>query len=170
MAYPTVEYVRELLPVGGQGIPDATIEAALQVAIAQVVAVTDDPAGDEPLGVAYRRRGVDSAYGLYSQQAYGHTIARVRGASVEDSGRFMVTTPSTSGEAPLPRRVGTRSMLPSTWLNRTLRCEYVGADGKAATTSGVLCDWCPAGPILLVGGARTILAWDRLALIELAGD
>ena len=45
-----------------------------------------------------------------------------------------------------------------------------GREPKAATTTGTLLDWCPAGPILLIADARTILAWERLALIELAGD
>jgi hypothetical protein len=34
----------------------------------------------------------------------------------------------------------------------------------------VLCDWCPAGPILLIAGARTVVSWERLCLIELVGD
>ena len=89
---------------------------------------------------------------------------------MEDAARIMLTTPSANGEKPLPRRIGTRSMLPSTWISRSLRVEYTDASGKAATTEGVLCDWCPAGPILLIAGARTVLAWERLCLIELAGD
>ena len=87
----------------------------------------------------------------------------------EDLAAYM-TAPASNGEAPLPRRIGTRSMLPSTWLNRSLRVEYVDASGKAATTEGVLCDWCPVGPVLLIAGARTIVGWERLCLIELAGD
>ena len=51
MAYPTAEYMRTLLPVAGKGITDPMIRAAIEVAIARVVSVTDDPAGDEPLGV-----------------------------------------------------------------------------------------------------------------------
>ncbi len=58
----------------------------------------------------------------------------------------------------------------STWLGRTLRCEYTDASGKAATTDGTLLDWCPSGPILLIAGARTIVSWDRLVLVELVGD
>ena len=61
-------------------------------------------------------------------------------------------------------------MLPSTWINRALRVEYVDANGKGAATTGTLLDWCPVGPILLLAGARTILAWERLVLIELTGD
>ena len=87
----------------------------------------------------------------------------------EDFAGYLVA-PSTNGDAPLPRRAGTRSMIPSTWSSRQLRIEYVGADGKAATTTGTLADWCPVGPILHIAGARTILGWDRLVLVELAGN
>ncbi|MDP8951958.1 MAG: hypothetical protein M3N18_06940 [Actinomycetota bacterium] len=87
----------------------------------------------------------------------------------EDVGVYM-TAPTTNGDRPLPRRVGTRSMLPSTWISRSLRVEYVDASGRAATTTGTLLDWCPAGPILLLAGARTIVGWDRLVLVELAAD
>ena len=88
----------------------------------------------------------------------------------EDFAPYVVTTPSTNGDKPLPRRIGTRSMLPSTWVGRSLHVEYVGADGRAATTTGTLADWCPVGPVLIISGARTIVGWDRLVLVELAGD
>ena len=87
----------------------------------------------------------------------------------EDVAQYM-TAPTANGDRPVARRVGTRSMLPSTWISRSLRVEYVDASGKAATTDGVLLDWCPVGPVLLLAGARTILAWDRVVLVELAGD
>jgi len=88
----------------------------------------------------------------------------------EDFAPYVVTTPSTNGDKPLPRHIGTRSMLPSLWLGRSLRCEYTDASGKAATTDGTLLDWCPVGPILLIAGARTILAWERNVLCELQED
>ena len=87
----------------------------------------------------------------------------------EDMGVYM-TAPTSNGDKPLPRRVGTRSMLPSTWISRSLRVEYTDASGKAATTEGVLLDWCPVGPILLLAGARAVLAWERIVLVELTGD
>ena len=87
----------------------------------------------------------------------------------EDVGVYM-TAPTTNGDKPLPRRLGTRSMLPSTWINRSLRVEYVGADGHAATTDAVLLDWCPVGMLVLVAGAKTLLSWDRLVLAELVED
>ena len=60
--------------------------------------------------------------------------------------------------------------MPSTWVSRELRVEYVGADGKAARTSGVLLDTYPAGMILSLAGAKALLSWDRLVLAELIDD
>ncbi len=86
-------------------------------------------------------------------------------------GRFMVTTPSSNGERLLPRRVGTtRTMLPSTWLGRGLKIEYVGGDSVARETTGVLLDWCPVGMLVLIAGAKTLLSWDRVILAELQED
>ncbi len=62
------------------------------------------------------------------------------------------------------------NMLPSTWISRSLRVEYTDASGRAAATEGVLLDWCPVGPILLLAGARAVLAWERIVLVELTGD
>jgi len=90
-------------------------------------------------------------------------------ATAETNGAM--TAPAGYEDAPLPKRNGHhRGMLPSTWLQRELRLEYIGADDKANTTTGVLLDWFPAGPVLNVGGARTLVSWDRIALIELIGD
>ncbi len=87
----------------------------------------------------------------------------------EDLAAYM-TAPTSNGDRPLPRRIGTRSMLPSTWLGRTLKCEYTDASGKAATTDGTLLDWCPVGMLVSIAGAKTLLAWERLVLVELQED
>lgn len=58
-------------------------------------------------------------------------------------------------------------MVPSTWLDRTLRVEYADAGGKKVESSGVLLDWCPVGVILSFAGAKTLIPWERLALVEL---
>ena len=42
----------------------------------------------------------------------------------EEMGVYM-TAPTKNGEAPLPRRNGPKGLLPSTWLQRTLRVQYV---------------------------------------------
>jgi hypothetical protein len=61
-------------------------------------------------------------------------------------------------------------MLPSTWLNRTLRLEYTDCHGSGQEASGVLLDFFPAGPVLNLQGARTIIAWDRLTVMQLVDD
>jgi hypothetical protein len=59
---------------------------------------------------------------------------------------------------------------PSTWLERTLKLEYVDSFGVGQATSGTLLDLYPAGPVLNIGGAKTLLSWDRLVLCELVED
>ena len=88
---------------------------------------------------------------------------------MEETAQYMVA-PTTNGDKPLPRRIGTRSMLPTTWISRELEIQYTSADGRGTTTRGVLCDWCPVGPVLLVAGARTILGWERICVIKLLED
>jgi hypothetical protein len=82
----------------------------------------------------------------------------------------MMSAPTVNGEGPLPKRNGPKGMLPPTWLNRTLKVEYVGSDGLGATTTAVLLDYYPAGPIFSVEAAKTLISWDRLVLCELVED
>lgn len=82
----------------------------------------------------------------------------------------LYTIPKTNGEAPLPKRGGPKGIMPSTWTNRTLRLEYVGGDGLMRESSGTLLDCYPAGAIINIKGAKTLLSWDRLALAELVED
>ena len=42
--------------------------------------------------------------------------------------------------------------------------------GSGQQTSGTLLDLYPAGPVLNIGGAKTLLSWDRLVLCELVED
>ena len=42
--------------------------------------------------------------------------------------------------------------------------------GSGQQTSGVLLDFYPTGPVLSIGGAKTLLPWDRLVLCELVED
>jgi hypothetical protein len=51
-----------------------------------------------------------------------------------------------------------------------LRVAYVDCRGAGQETSGTLLDLYPAGPVLNIGGARTLLSWDRLVLCELVED
>lgn len=82
-----------------------------------------------------------------------------------------MTTPGGFEDSPLPKRNGARGLLPSTWLGRSVKLEYTDASGLAVETTGTLLDYCGTGPIFNLSGARVLLAWDRLVLIELAaGD
>jgi len=51
-----------------------------------------------------------------------------------------------------------------------LRVTYVDAFGAGVETSGTLLDLYPAGPVLNIGGVKTMLSWDRLVLCELVED
>ena len=79
-----------------------------------------------------------------------------------------MSRPDVNGTPALPKRGGPKGLLPSTWLNRSMKIEYVDGSGARAETSGTLLDVFPAGPILNMAGAKTLIAWDRLVLLELA--
>jgi hypothetical protein len=90
-------------------------------------------------------------------------------SAMEDTAVYM-TAPDTNGTPPLPKRAGVRGMLPSTWIDRTLRLEYVGAAGDARETTATFLDWTPVGILVSVAGAKTLLSWDCLVLCELVED
>ncbi len=81
-----------------------------------------------------------------------------------------MTRPDVNGTPALPRRAGPKGLLPSTWLARTLKLEYVDAFGVGQATSGILLDLYPAGPVLSMGGAKTLICWERLVICELVED
>jgi len=82
-----------------------------------------------------------------------------------------MTAPSVDGTPALPKRAGPKGLLPSTWLERTLRVSYVDCyGGGQEAASGTLLDLYPAGPILSLNGAKSLISWDRLTLVELIED
>jgi hypothetical protein len=81
-----------------------------------------------------------------------------------------MTRPDSNGTPSLPKRAGPKGLLPSTWLARTLKVAYTDCYGSGQETSGTLLDLYPAGPILSVAGAKTLISWDRLVLCELVED
>lgn len=87
----------------------------------------------------------------------------------DDLGVYM-SAPDKNGTPALPKRAGARSMVPTTWLDRTIRLEYVGAAGDARETTATLLDWSPVGLLLNIAGGKTLLAWERLVLAELQED
>jgi hypothetical protein len=81
-----------------------------------------------------------------------------------------MTPPTTNGDAPMPRRVGARTMLPGSWVSRSVRIAYVDAYGSGQETTAALLDWCSMGPVFSLAGAKTLISWDRLVLCELVED
>jgi len=89
---------------------------------------------------------------------------------LEVLGNLAMTRPDVNGTPSLPKRNGPKGLLPSTWLERTLKVSYTDCYGDGQETSGTLLDLYPAGPVLNIGGVKTMLAWDRLVLCELVED
>jgi hypothetical protein len=81
-----------------------------------------------------------------------------------------MTAPDVNGTPSLPKRSAPKGMLPSTWLERTLKVEYVDGFGAGACASGVLLDYYPVGPVLHIDGVKTMVSWDRLVLAQLVED
>jgi len=81
-----------------------------------------------------------------------------------------MTKPDVNGTPTLPKRAGPKGLLPTTWLERTLKLEYVDGFGAGVEMSGVLLDYFPAGPILNVEGAKKLISWDRLVAVQLVED
>ena len=81
-----------------------------------------------------------------------------------------MTAPAAYGDKPLPRRAGSRGLLPSTWMGRTLRLVYLDVRGGGVETTGTLLDWCGTGPVFNLAGGKVLVAWDRLVMLELVED
>jgi hypothetical protein len=81
-----------------------------------------------------------------------------------------MTAPTVNGTPSLPKRSAPKGLLPSTWLERTLKVEYTDCHGSGQETSGILLDLYPAGPVINVAGAKTLICWERLVLCELVED
>ena len=81
-----------------------------------------------------------------------------------------MTRPDVNGAPSLPKRTGPKGLLPSTWLERTVKVAYTDCHGSGQETSGTLLDLYPAGPVLNIGGAKMLIYWDRLVLCELVED
>ncbi len=79
------------------------------------------------------------------------------------------TAPTYPGDAPRPKRNGAKPLMPGSWISRGVRIEYL-AGNECRETSGQLLDLYPAGMVVNIRGARTLLSWDRLVLCELVGD
>jgi hypothetical protein len=81
-----------------------------------------------------------------------------------------MTRPDVNGTPALPKRAAPKGLLPSTWLESTLKVAYVDADGMGVETSGTLLDLYPFGPVLSLSGEKTALSWDCLRAVTLIND
>jgi len=81
-----------------------------------------------------------------------------------------MTAPTVDGQPSLPKRSGPKGLLPSTWLERTLKVAYTDCYGSGQEASGVLLELYPAGPILMIQGAKKLISWDRIICCELIED
>jgi hypothetical protein len=81
-----------------------------------------------------------------------------------------ITAPYRDGHVPIPKRNGSRTMIPLTWLGWEALVEYMTSDGKGVSTSATILDWCGLGIICAIAGARSIVAWDAIRIVELKGD
>jgi hypothetical protein len=63
-----------------------------------------------------------------------------------------------------------KGLLPSTWIGRGVRLEYLDGYQSPIEASGVLLDTYPVGAILNLNGAWVCLPWERLVLVELVED
>ena len=81
-----------------------------------------------------------------------------------------VDSRGTLRDIPAARRNGTKDMLPSSWTGRALRLEYMNGTGEPHSTTAVLLDIFPFGPVMNIAGAKTLLSWDCLIMLELVED
>ena len=79
-----------------------------------------------------------------------------------------MTRPDSNGTPSLPKRSAPKGLLPSTWLERTLKLEYVDGFGAGVEASGVLLV-LPGRPDPECGGSQEadFMGADRLVrLVE----
>ena len=82
----------------------------------------------------------------------------------------VATAPSIDGHAPLSKRNGLRTMIPLTWLGWEALVEYLTSDGEGVSTSATILYCHGLGIICTIAGARSIVAWDAIRIVELRGD
>ena len=80
-----------------------------------------------------------------------------------------MTKPDANGQIHA-RRVAPKGLLPSTWIERTFRIQYVDGLGAGVETSGILLDFYPFGLVVNIKGAKTCLSWDAVRVVELVED
>ena len=76
--------------------------------------------------------------------------------------------PDSNGSPLLPKRSGPKTLVPSSWLDRTVLVEYINASGKATKIDATLIELYPFGPCIAArNGEKQLISWDRLVEIHL---
>ncbi len=78
-----------------------------------------------------------------------------------------MSAPDVNGRPSLPRRNAPKMLMPGSWISRSIRAEYRDGDGQGQTMSGKCLDYFPTGLVIGSSGARVLLSWDSLILVEL---
>ena len=81
-----------------------------------------------------------------------------------------MTAPDKNGTPSLPKRQGPKGLLPTTWVGRTLKVEYVDGDGVGAEATGACLDLYPFGIVMNLSGQRAAVSWDALRVVTLMND
>jgi len=72
-----------------------------------------------------------------------------------------MTRPDANGTPALPKRTGPKGLLPSTWVERTLRVTYMDCYGDVQEASRTLLDLYPASGSADGGGRSAPSTWRR---------
>lgn len=85
---------------------------------------------------------------------------------MEDTGTYTPNGPAPlvtpDGSAKLTARRPGRELFPSAWLRHRAEITYDGG-----SLSGVLLEFCSVGLIVQANGAKNLVAWDALQVVEL---
>lgn len=81
----------------------------------------------------------------------------------------VATAPFMDRHAPLLKRNDLRTMIPLRRFVRGALVKYTTSGGKEVFTSATILDWCRLEIICAIVGARSIVAWDALRIVELRG-
>lgn len=81
-----------------------------------------------------------------------------------------MTAPDVNGTPSLPKRQAPKGLLPTTWVGRTLKVEYVDGYGTGAEATGACLDLYPFGIVMNLSGQRAAVSWDALRVVTLMND
>jgi len=134
----------------------------------------------EVAGTVYRQQHAGATY--KSLATIGHRVGMDKAARIQWYGSPSPCLSASAmrgtswlrgcgaGGSSVSTQTARQTTLPTTWLGRTLRLQYVDAFGEGMETSGTLLDLSPVGMIVNIKGAKTLLSWDAVRVVELVED